>query len=113
VTVEHHQQVRTIFDPEVLRQYQTMVPDAPERVLRVFEQNSATERDVRSNALQAQIWDNRRRDWMAFGIIFGGMVISAIFAALGVIWLSGATLLGIAGYSVTGFLLRRQDKPKQ
>lgn len=113
IQFQHHQQVRTIFDPEVLRQYSEMVPDAPERVLRVFELNSETERSTRTTALDAQIKDNRRRDWMAFGIIFGGMVTSAILAAIGTVWLSGATLVGIAAYSVIGFLQKRgpQTKP--
>lgn len=104
--------MRTIFDPEILKQYQAMVPDAPERVLRVFEQNSATERETRASALQAQIKDNRRRDWMAFAIIFGGMVISAVFAALDKPWHSGATLIGIAAYSVIGFLQKRGPQAK-
>jgi len=31
------QQVQTIFDPEVVRKYAELVPDAPERILAVFE----------------------------------------------------------------------------
>lgn len=110
-TVQHTQQVRTIFDPDVLRQYQTMVPDAPERVLRVFEQNAATERSVRDRALTAQVADNRRRDWMAFLIIMGGLIAAVAFAWLGKPGLSGSTLLGLAGYAAWGFLVRKGKPP--
>lgn len=105
------EQVTTIFEPEVLRKYQAMVPDAPERVLRVFEQNAATEREIRTIALKAQVADNRRRDWMAFGIIFGGLAVSAIFAWLDKPWHSGATLVAIAAYSTWGFLIKRGKAP--
>lgn len=113
-TVIHHQQtqtVQTIFDPDVLLKYKAMIPDAPERVLAVFEKNSATERLVVEQALSAQRSDNLRRDWMAFGIIIVGMVVSAVFAYLGKEWLSGGTLVAIIAYAVMGYLLKTKKQP--
>ena len=92
-----HQQVTTIFDPEILRKYSEIVPDAPNRVLAVFEQNSEAERrlreeslrqhqseiDLQKYAVNCQAVDNRRRDWMVFVIIIADIVVSAVFAALG------------------------------
>lgn len=114
-TVVHHQQtqtVQTIFDPDVLLKYKAMVPDAPERVLAVFEKNSETERTIVEKALAAQRADNMRRDWMAFGIIIAGMVVSAVFAYLGKEWLSGGTLVAIISYAVMGYLLKSKKSPE-
>jgi uncharacterized membrane protein len=111
--ISHHQQhtVKTIFDPDVLQKYGEMVPDAPERVLKVFEQNSATERYMVENSLNAMRDDNRRRDWMAFAIIIGGIAASAFFAYLKVTWLSGAALVAIVFYAVIGYLQKSKPPP--
>lgn len=99
-----------------------MVPDAPNRVLAVFEQNSAAERrlreeslrqhqseiDLQKYAVNCQAVDNRRRDWMAFAIIIAGIVVSAVFAALGKEWLSGVTLVAIVAYAVIGYLQKNK-----
>ena len=120
------QHVTTIFDPDVLRKYSELVPNAPERVLAVFEKNSETERAVQhalidqqkattaiqTNALFHQAADNRRRDWMAFWIIIAGLVASGVFAYLKTEWLSGVTLVAIIGYAVAGYL-QKNKKPEQ
>lgn len=89
-----------------------MVPDAPERVLAVFEKNSETERQMMELALKAHRADNLRRDWMAFMIILVGMIVSALFAYLDKPWLSGTTLAAIIGYAVIGFL-HKAKQPTQ
>ena len=120
------QQVTTIFDPDVLRKYSELVPNAPERVLTVFEKNSETERalqealiaqqkaasDMQADALKHQAADNRRRDWMAFGIIIAGLVASGVSAYLKTEWLSGVTLVAIIGYAVAGYL-QKSKKTEQ
>ncbi|NMM21556.1 MAG: hypothetical protein HHJ15_16640 [Rhodoferax sp.] len=113
-TVIHHQQqtIQTIFDPDVLLKYKAMVPDAPERVLAVFEKNSETERRVIEIALESTRADNQRRDWMAFVIIIVGMIVSAVFAYLGKEWLSGGALVAIIAYAVLGYL-QKNKKPTE
>jgi len=112
------QQVQTIFDPEVVRKYAELVPDAPERILAVFEKNAEAERNLRQAQLDAnkeinqfQHSDNRRRDWMAFIIILSAIGASALFAFVGLEWLSGATLLGLAAWVVKGYLMKEKNKP--
>jgi uncharacterized membrane protein len=112
------QQVQTIFDPEVVRKYAELVPDAPERILAVFEKNAEAERNLRQAQLDAnkeinqfQHSDNRRRDWMAFIIILSAIGASALFAFVGFEWLSGATLLGLAAWVVKGYLMKEKNKP--
>jgi len=112
------QQVQTIFDPEVVRKYAELVPDAPERILAVFEKNAEAERNLRQAQLDAnkeinqfQHSDNRRRDWMAFIIILSAIGASVLFAFVGLEWLSGATLLGLAAWVVKGYLMKEKNKP--
>ena len=112
------QQVQTIFDPEVVRKYAELVPDAPERILAVFEKNAEAERNLRQAQLDAnkeinqfQHSDNRRRDWMAVIIILSAIGASALFAFKGFEWLSGATLVGLAAWVVRGYLMKEKNKP--
>jgi uncharacterized membrane protein len=111
--VVHQQEVRhsTIFDPAVLERYSRMVPDAPERILKVFEQNSELEREMAREALKAARDDNQRRDWMGFVIIMGGMATSAVLAYLDKPWLSGGALVAIIAYAVIGFLGKKGVPP--
>ena len=109
--VTQEQQLTTIFDPDVLEKYSRMVPDAPERVLRVFELNAELERTVVLGGFNAARDDSRRRDWMAFAIIMTGLVVSAVFAYLEKPWLSGGALVAILSYAIVGYL-QRKDTPR-
>jgi uncharacterized membrane protein len=97
--------------PDIFKGYGEVVPDAPERILRVFEQDSAHARDLQMGALKAAKDDNRRVHWMAWSLVAGGFGLSLAFAMLDKDWLAGillgSTLVGI----VTGFFSRNsQDK---
>lgn len=118
--VQQVQQVQTIFDPEVVRKYSEMVPDAPQRILTVLENNNAAEIKFRemqaesvnaANSFQAQ--DNSRRDWMAFIIIIFAILLSALFSYQGHIWLTGFTLTGLAGIVVNGYLIKHKESSKK
>ncbi|MGX2031913.1 MULTISPECIES: DUF2335 domain-containing protein [Methylocaldum] len=90
--------------PEIFRQYGEIIPDAPERILRVFEDDSKHAREIAFAALNAQKGDNRRAHWMAWSLITIGMCLVAFLAYIdkdilaGVV--AGSTLVAIA----TGFL---------
>ncbi|MGZ5028972.1 MAG: hypothetical protein ACXWAT_06750 [Methylobacter sp.] len=105
-----HQSVqhKTIFDPDVIEHYSRLIPDAPSRILTVFEQNADTERRIQEALLKHQAADNRRRDWMAFLIIVTGFGATAFLAWINKPYLSGTTLAAIIGYSVIGFLKVRR-----
>ena len=63
VQVQHHVQHEvTIFDPEVVKSYSLMVPDAPERIFNMLEENNKTERELR----RLPFAESQRRDWMGF-----------------------------------------------
>jgi uncharacterized membrane protein len=107
------QHIQTIFAPEVVTKYGELIPDAPARILSVFEKNSESEReqrkqqlDISSQANDYMAADNRRRDWMAFILIMMAFCASGFFAWLEKIWLSAGVLALIIGWVVKGFLLK-------
>lgn len=59
-------------------------------------------RALLAETLQAKRADNRRRDWMAFAIIFAGLLVSAVMAYVGSPWLSGAILATHTGLRRAG-----------
>lgn len=90
-----------IPSPELFRQYAEVIPDAPERILKVFEDDSSHVRDMQRNALQAQRDDSRRVHWMAFTLVAIGFGLSVLFASMGKDILAGGllttTLVGTIG----------------
>ena len=88
--------------PDVFRQYGEVVPDAPQRILKVFEQDSKHARDIQTAALNAQRADNRRIHWMAWSLVIAGFVMSGLFALLNKDTLAAvilATTIGAIAYS--------------
>lgn len=107
-------QERTSFNgpiphPDIFKKYGEVVSDAPERILRVFEDDSKHSREIQSKALDAQKSDNRRIHWMAWSLIAGGYVMSALFAVMNKDWLAGIVLTTTIVGTVTGFLQSRKD----
>lgn len=100
--------------PEIFKGFAEVIPDAPERILKVFEDDSKHARDITTLALTVQRDDNRRAHWMAWSLVISGFILSVVFANMGKDLLAGialgSTLLGI----VTGFLKsRNHDKPEK
>lgn len=93
--------------PEIFAQYGQVIPDAPERILRVFEEDSKHARDIQKAALEAQKADNHRVHWMAWSLIAGGYVLSGVFAWAGKDWLAGLLLTGTLAGTITGFMQNR------
>lgn len=99
--------------PDIFRQYGEVVADAPERILRVFEDDSKHARDIQMAALVAQKADNSRVHWMAWSLIAGGYILSGIFASLGKDTLAGILLASTLTGTITGFLQGRLSTQKQ
>lgn len=98
--------------PDIFRQYGEVIPDAPERILRVFEEDSKHTRDIQMAALDAQKADNHRVHWMAWSLIAGGYVLSGLFAWAGKDWLAGLLLTGTLAGTIAGFLQKPQQADK-
>lgn len=90
--------------PDIFKRYGEVVPDAPERILQVFEKDSAHARDIQVAALNAQKEDNRRVHWMAWSLVAGGYLLSLAFALLDKDTLAGIILATTLAGTITGFL---------
>jgi uncharacterized membrane protein len=80
---QEHQLVAAQFSgpipsPEVFKQYGMVVPDAPERILQVFEKDSEHTREMQKIALQGEIDRDSRGQWMAFIIMIASLGLTAI-----------------------------------
>lgn len=69
--------------PEVFKQYGNVIPDAPERILKVFEEDSKHTRDMQRKALEAETKRDLRAQWMAFLVMFGTLGVLAIAVVSG------------------------------
>lgn len=100
--------------PEVFRQYGEVLPDAPERILRVFEEDSKHVREITMAALNAQRTDNQRAHWMAWSLIFSGLFLTGFLAYIDKQWLAsvvaGTTLAGTIASFLGG---KRGSKPTE
>lgn len=106
---------RTTFNgpiphPEIFRKYGEVVPDAPERILKVFEEDSRHVRDIEVAALNAQKGDNKRVHWMAWSLIIGGYILALTFAYLDKDTLAGLVLTTTLAGTIVGFFQNRQEQ---
>ena len=113
--ISSEQFIGPIPPPEVFRQYAEVLPDAPERILKVFEENSSFAREVRFQALVATKSEKTRAQWMAFCLVLGGLLGAVFLAYLdkeitaGI--LLGTTIAGIiTGFLKSGQLSQQSDK---
>ncbi len=110
-TTQHSSFDGPIPHPDIFRQYGEVIPDAPERILRVFEEDSEHIRIIQMEALKAQKSDNQRIHWMAWSLIAGGYAMSIVFALFNKDILAGAVLTTTIVGTVTGFLQNQTKKP--
>jgi uncharacterized membrane protein len=99
----------SIPHPDIFKLYGEVVPDAPERILKVFEEDSLHARKIQSDALNAQKRDNRRVHWMAWSLIFGGYLLSGAFAYMGKDWLAAIILGTTLAGTIAGFFQSRKE----
>ncbi|GHU07416.1 hypothetical protein FACS1894158_15650 [Betaproteobacteria bacterium] len=95
--------------PDILKKYSELVPDAPDRILRVFEDDSVFSREIAKASLDMERQDVTRRHWMAFSLIFSGLVLSLVFALLNYPTLAAVPLGATIAAIVAGFLDARKD----
>lgn len=89
--------------PDIFKGYGDVVSDAPERILKVFEDDSRHARDIQFEALRKQAADNRRVHWMAWSVIAGGYLLSVVFAAMNKDLLAGGVLTTTLAGTIAAF----------
>ncbi|MDR2366138.1 MAG: DUF2335 domain-containing protein, partial [Zoogloeaceae bacterium] len=90
--------------PETLERYQKILPTAAERIFNDFEKTAQHLRETQQAALVGTIEKNRREHWMAFVLIFSGLLLSGVFAWLDKDALAYITLGTTVGTIVWGYL---------
>lgn len=98
--------------PDIFRQYGEVIPDAPERILRVFEEDSKHAREIQMAALIAQKDDNGRLHWMAWSLVVMCFVLAMVFALLQMQTLAGIVLATTIVAIVTGFFQGKSSEKK-
>lgn len=96
--------------PEIFKGYAEVIPDAPNRILKVFEDDSAHARDVQMGALKAQAADNKRTHWMAWSLVAGCMGLSVYFANMNKDLLAAGSFSAPLLMAATSFLRTRVEK---
>lgn len=66
--------------PAMLSQYGQLIDNAPERIMKVFEENAAHVRDMEKVALVAEASSDKRAQWMSFIVLM--TILSLIAYAL-------------------------------
>lgn len=95
--------------PEIFQKYGEIIPNAPERILKVFEDDSIHARDIQFAALDAERRDNKRAHWMAWSLIFSGYLLVAFLSWIGKDWLAGIALGTTLAGTIAGFFQGKQN----
>lgn len=95
--------------PRTLTEFQTLVPDAPERIFKQWEDESAHRREYENRSLDGTLRNDRIG--MISAVTFA---LSAFALWLNQPWVAGVLGGGTIGTVVTAFLYsRKQNDPKR
>lgn len=115
---EHILHAGPMPDPETLKQYKELIPDAPERFLALVESEQKHRQQYEGKIVdglvkdsQARIEAQKRGDWIAILFFFSCLFAGCTILYLGLsTWLAGS-LLGAPTITAIGtFLYNRMDK---
>ncbi|WP_167227077.1 hypothetical protein [Massilia rubra] len=96
--------------PDIMRQYGGVIADAPERILKILEADSAHLRERQLNIINAKMKDIQRVHWMTYSFIAGGYGMTLIFAMMNKDVLAGIVLTTTIIGTVTSFMKQRHDR---
>lgn len=96
--------------PDIMRQYGAVIADAPERILKILEADSAHLRERQLNIINAKMNDIQRVHWMSYSFIAGGYGMALIFAMMNKDVLAGIVLTTTIIGTVTSFMKQRHDR---
>ena len=85
--------------PEIMQRYKDIDPSMPERIMKQFEYDAEHVREQEKAALEAEIADTRRSQWMAFAI--AAFLLAIVLAAL---LLGNMTFAGISGLAFFAYI---------
>ena len=103
--------------PWVMEEYKGVIPDMPERILRMTEKQSDHRRELEKRSLEAPIQQGKRGQIMGFCIAILFLIASTVLAFNGyeivASVIGGTTVVGLVTVFVTGKRLRKSPDPNE
>jgi uncharacterized membrane protein len=93
--------------PKVLADFDLIIPGASERILGMVEAEQQHRITHESTVLQAQMGDNRRRNWLGAGIAFTAIAASVFTAYIGTHWSVSVALVGLPIAAIVSSIARK------
>lgn len=95
--------------PQILAQYNAIVPGSAQAIIEDFQNNTAAIRDLKKMELEAAISRDKRGQWMAFwlGILVLGIAVLSI--KFGYPWVAGGSLF-IAIATIAANIVNKSKK---
>lgn len=96
--------------PKILKGYKEVDPTFPERIMAEFKKNSEHARQQEQKALDAQIQESKRGQYMAFFLAFAllGLILFSLYIGNDVsAFISGLAFIGMM---IKSFLPKKDDK---
>ncbi|MXW44741.1 MAG: DUF2335 domain-containing protein [Gammaproteobacteria bacterium] len=93
--------------PSLLEGYESTLPGAAERILRLAEKEQFHRQDWEMTALRSQKLDIRRGQWMGFGLGIMGLIVAVICAIWDRPFVAGASVSTVLAGILTAFVRGR------
>lgn len=97
--------------PEDFKAYGEVIPNAPERILSMTEQQVSHRIRTEENVVKSGLAESRRGQWMGYSLVLILIGISALLASNGHDWVAGAMMTAAIGLAVV-FVLRQNPREK-
>lgn len=81
--------------PKALADFDLIIPGASERILGMVETEQKHRIAHETTVLEAQMGDNKRRNWLGAGIAFVAIAASVFTAYIGAHWAVSVALVGL------------------
>lgn len=89
-----------------MQRYQNINPNIPEIIMKEFESNSAHVRKQEERVLEASIADNKRGQYLAFGISLAILAVVGLSLSLGNTTFAGVSGLAFIAYMIVGIFVK-------
>jgi uncharacterized membrane protein len=93
--------------PKALADFDLIIPGASERILGMVEAEQKHRISYESTALQAQMNDNKRRNWLGAGIAFLAISACVFTVYIGAHWAVSVALVGLPIAAIVGSIAKK------
>ncbi|HEY4520955.1 MAG TPA: DUF2335 domain-containing protein [Candidatus Paceibacterota bacterium] len=112
--VQHQEFSGPLPPPEVLRQFDQVVPGAAERIIKMAEQQFAHRTELEKKVIDSDIRQSTQGQVLGFTIAIVGLLVSAIISIYGSELVGGfigvGTLASLVGVFMYGSRARREER---